>query len=266
MTTRKTDEQALETRRFWNRVARDWQIQVGEDGDRNRRMNSDPVLWRFAGEVRGLCVLDAGCGTGYLSRKLQERGARVIGIDHAEEMIRIAREKAPDLEFHVDSCSELAGVGDRAVDLVIANYVLMDTPDLEGTLKAFARVLKDGGVAVVVFSHPCFPQGRATEDAEGRAVTYHWSFSYFDRVKCVDPPWGHFTSEFIWFHRPLSEYWRAFGAAGFAIEDFEEPRVTEERYHLARDEAQLQRSRSRPCSVAFKLRKPKRQRHVGGQI
>lgn len=56
-----------EVREFWNDVADDWRIQVGDDGDFNRRLNSDPVLWRFAGEVNGLTVLDAGCGTGYLS-------------------------------------------------------------------------------------------------------------------------------------------------------------------------------------------------------
>jgi hypothetical protein len=37
--------------------------------------------------------------------------------------------------------------------------VLMDTPDLQGTLHAFHRVLKTDGMAVLVFSHPCFPQG-----------------------------------------------------------------------------------------------------------
>jgi 2-polyprenyl-3-methyl-5-hydroxy-6-metoxy-1,4-benzoquinol methylase len=69
------------TRDLWNRVADDWRIQVGEDGDGNRILNSDPVLWAFAGDVNGLTMLDAGCGTGYLSKKLHDRGARVIGID-----------------------------------------------------------------------------------------------------------------------------------------------------------------------------------------
>ena len=36
-------------------------------------MNSDPVLWELAGDVRGLAVLDAGCGTGYLSGKLRDK-------------------------------------------------------------------------------------------------------------------------------------------------------------------------------------------------
>jgi len=244
-----------ETRDLWNRVADDWRRQVGDEGDANRILNSDPVLWQFAGDVKGLTVLDAGCGTGYLSKKLCDRGARVAGIDFSERMIEIARAHYPAIDFRVDSCTELRTLADASFDLVIANYVLMDTPDLQGTLHAFHRVLKPDGVAVLVFSHPCFPQERATVSQNGDQVDYRWDFSYFESRKCIDPPWAHFTSEFIWFHRPLSDYWKAFRAAGFVVVDFEEPRITAERYHLAKTERQLKNCQTRPTSVAFKLLK-----------
>src|SRR5689334_11448125 len=64
-----------EIRSFWNRVADDWNIQVGDKGDSNRLLNSDPVLWAFVGDVSGRRVLDAGCGTGYLSQQASNRGA-----------------------------------------------------------------------------------------------------------------------------------------------------------------------------------------------
>ncbi len=249
------DTEIEEARDFWNSVAADWRIQVGDEGDSNRRLNSDPVLWTFAGDVRGLEVLDAGCGTGYLSNMLSERGARVTGIDFSERMIAIARETNPAVDFRVDSCSELGTIGDEHFDTVIANYVLMDTPDLEGTMEAFKRVLKPGGVAVLVFSHPCFAQGLATVSADPGHVRYEWDFSYFEKKKRTDPPWGHFKSDFIWFHRPLSDYWKAFTAEGFDVVDFEEPRITEDRYHLAKTEKQLRNSKTRPYSVAFKLQK-----------
>ena len=244
-----------DTRAFWNRIADDWRTQVGRDGDANRQLNSDPVLWRFAGDVRGLKVLDAGCGTGYLSVKLAERGALVTGVDFSERMIALAQASLPAGDFRVDSCSELATVGDEAVDLIVSNYVLMDTPDLEGTVRAFYRVLKPNGAAVVVFSHPCFPAGRATMRSMRAGATYEWEFPYFQRQKCVDPPWAHFRSEFIWFHRPLSDYWKAFTSAGFAVVDFEEPRLSEDRFHLAATESALARNQACPYSVAFRLRK-----------
>jgi ubiquinone/menaquinone biosynthesis C-methylase UbiE len=242
-----------ETRDFWNRVADDWQIQVGNEGDRNRFLNSDPVLWRFAGDVRGLDVLDAGCGTGYLSRQLYERGARVVGVDFSERMIEIARNRSSDVDFRVDFCAELQSLGDGQFDLLVSNYVLMDVRDLDAAMRAFARVLKAGGCAVLIFSHPCFPQGIARIGEGCREIQYVWTFPYFEQSQRVDPPWAHFKSEFIWFHRPLSDYWKAFAAAGFDVVDFDEPRIAEERYHLATRENALINYKSRPYSVAFKL-------------
>jgi 2-polyprenyl-3-methyl-5-hydroxy-6-metoxy-1,4-benzoquinol methylase len=100
-----------EVREFWNRVAADWDIQVGENGDSNRILNSDPILREFSGEIENLTVLDAGCGTGYLSRQLATQGAVVTGIDLAENMIAIAQEKSAQrnltIDFYVDDCSKL---------------------------------------------------------------------------------------------------------------------------------------------------------------
>ena len=48
-----SDSELEETRDLWNRVAEDWRRQVGEEGDANRILNSDPVLWAFAGDVKG---------------------------------------------------------------------------------------------------------------------------------------------------------------------------------------------------------------------
>jgi SAM-dependent methyltransferase len=231
----------------WDGKARDWDRQVGEDGDDNRRMNSDPVLWRLLGDVRGRRVLDAGCGTGYLSRKLALQGAHVVGIDVSPAMIAIASERARarelELEHRVDSAASLATISAGCIDALVSNYVLMDLPDLAGAARAMARVLIPGGVAVLVFSHPCFPLGGDTvQDRALRAVTYHWRSSYFVPGVRTDPPWRHFTTPFTWFHRPLSTYVGAFRAAGLLVDALEEPHAEGE--YL-------------PCSVAFRLVKPR---------
>ncbi len=250
------DEQMVrEVREFWDRVAADWEIQVGEEGDVNRRLSSDPVVWRFAGDIVGRDVLDAGCGTGYLSRKLAEKGAKVVGVDLSPKMVDLARAKAPEIDFRVDSIADLRTVARESVDVVISNYVLMDMVDQDGAARAFHRVLRPGGIAVLVFSHPCFPQGRRSIDRDG-AVSYSWEFSYFEPRRCVDPPWGHFDSEFVWFHRPLSDYWKSFRSAGFVVDDFEEPRLDSEHRQLAASAREAEKCMTRPYSVAFKLVKP----------
>ena len=255
MATPPRDPDHDDVRDLWDRLADDWQIQVGDDGDANRRLNSDPVLWALLGDVAGCRVLDAGCGTGYLSRQLAARGAVVTGVDVSTRMIALARAASPALDLRVDSCTTLATIADGAVDAIVANYVVMDVPDLAGTIAAFSRALRPGGIAVLVFSHPCFPQARAVVTATDR-VAYHWPFNYFDARTCVEPPWKHFTSHFVYFHRPLSTYWKAFRAAGFDVVDFEEPRIAPDRYDLAASPRQLASCRSRPYSVAFKLQKP----------
>jgi 2-polyprenyl-3-methyl-5-hydroxy-6-metoxy-1,4-benzoquinol methylase len=71
----------------WDKKAAQWRSWVGDRGDNNRYFNSDPVMLSFAGDLAGLHVLDAGCGSGYLSVMLATRAASVMGVDASENMI-----------------------------------------------------------------------------------------------------------------------------------------------------------------------------------
>jgi magnesium-protoporphyrin O-methyltransferase len=46
-------------------------------------------------DMRGLRLLDAGCGTGALAIEAAQRGADVVAIDVAGSLVAIARERAP---------------------------------------------------------------------------------------------------------------------------------------------------------------------------
>lgn len=244
-----------QVRSSWDSKANDWQIQVGDDGDWNRRLNSDPVLFEMLGKVRHRSVLDAGCGTGYLSRKLARAGADVIGVDLSAEMIRLARHSAPELDFRIDDCSTLSTIEEGSMDAIVSNYVLMDTPNLQDAVDSMFRVLRPKGIAVLVFSHPCFPQSRGTVHPD-ESISYHWTHSYYEQSQQQDKPWSHFKTDFLWYHRPLQDYWSAFRSSGFLVEDFREPRMTPDRSHLVPNMQSVHGFRERPMSIAFKLVKP----------
>jgi len=233
-----------EIKSCWDQKAAQWKKWVGERGDNNRFFHSDPVLWKYAGEVKGLNVLDAGCGTGYLSIVLAQKGAKVVGIDVSSNMVfeaqSMAKEKNFDIDFRVDSCETLSTIKSDSVDLIVSNYVLMDLPNLEAAVSQHYRVLKTGGQAICVIGHPF-----SSELAEGQ--------NYFDEIKKVDR-WGPFDSDFIFFHRPISQYWKSFKQAGFTIEDFDEPVAQDPTVPGFKPEWRAE-YRRRPWSMAFLLKK-----------
>ena len=70
-------------------------------------------------------VLDVGCGTGALCAVLHEKGLAVTGIDPAENMLRIAREKPENRTVRFARANVLEGLPfeDKSFDIAIASYV-----------------------------------------------------------------------------------------------------------------------------------------------
>ena len=116
-----------------------------------RRMEAD--IARAISGVRGLHVLDLGCGRGEQSLQLLRLGARVTGIDVSIDYVAAALaacgeagHDASRFEFLVMDAHALA-FRDREFDLVIGRGILHHL-DLEVALAQVRRVLVAGGLAV----------------------------------------------------------------------------------------------------------------------
>ena len=57
------------------------------------------LKWMQENEIRVESMLDIGCGTGVLCHVLQEHGIKAHGMDLSEGMLRVAREKYPEIPF-----------------------------------------------------------------------------------------------------------------------------------------------------------------------
>jgi SAM-dependent methyltransferase len=106
---------------------------------------SHVAIQTYAGNVRGLDVLDLGCGTGFYSRKFIESGAnKVVGVDNSEAMLESARRQAVVsglFEFHVADASEPLHLGE--FDLVLAVWILTYASN-EGQLLSIWRNIYNG--------------------------------------------------------------------------------------------------------------------------
>lgn len=116
----------------------------------------EPEVERLLGEVRGVRVLDVGCGTGRHAIRLASRGASVDAIDFSQEMLQQAKQKAgaEDVRFAVHDLGRPLPFPDSAFDRVVCGLVVDHIADLEGLFREMRRVCKTDGCIVVSVMHP----------------------------------------------------------------------------------------------------------------
>ena len=99
-------------------------------------------------ELRGLRLLDVGCGGGILSEALAERGASVLGIDLAESALQAAEahRAGQAVEYRLESSRETAARGE-VFDVVTCMEMLEHVADPAAVLRDIHALLKPGGWA-----------------------------------------------------------------------------------------------------------------------
>lgn len=97
----------------------------------------------------GELVVDLGCGTGHLTAKIAQAGARVIGIDSSPTMIAESQRLHPELEFREWDARGFQ-VPEPA-DAVFSNAVLHWVKPPEAAIARIAAALRTGGRFVAEF-------------------------------------------------------------------------------------------------------------------
>ena len=170
-----------------------------------------PALLDLAGDVRGLRVLDAGCGPGLYSQELVDRGALVTAFDESSEMVRLASSRLGDRAVvrRASLEDDLEWIEDDSQDLVIMALVLSHLDDRVRALRKLARVMKPQGRLIISTTHP----------------TSDWlrlGGGYFEISK-VEETWSKGWRVRSW-RQPLERWCAEFAEAGFVIERLIEPR------------------------------------------
>eukprot|EP01125_Pyxidicula_operculata_P017598 TRINITY_DN6174_c0_g1_i2.p1 TRINITY_DN6174_c0_g1~~TRINITY_DN6174_c0_g1_i2.p1 ORF type:complete len:256 (+),score=51.75 TRINITY_DN6174_c0_g1_i2:22-789(+) len=221
----------------WNELSPEWEQCIGDDGDTNRIECSDNVLWELIKVATGerdtsnLTVLDAGCGTGYLTTKLAKQGYNVIGVDVSSNQLGFAEKRVSKFEMNHkvklirESLDSMVSVESNSIDIVVSNYVLMDLEKYDDAIKEIHRVMKPSGKAVIIFLHPCFSSPKLSKESD-KSKWIYWPHknhqqNYF-KENMYETSWGPFSHPFIHYHRPLSSYWKSFTNNNLNIKMFDE--------------------------------------------
>lgn len=197
-----------------------------------------PAMVEACGNVNGLEVLDLGCGIGYFSRQMAEKGAsKVVGIDISPNQLAHARQldgkERLGIEYvEGDAAQEVENFPQDSFDLVTACMSLIDMPEPERVIRGAQRVLRDRGRLVFTNSHPVTDTMYRDwlRDAEGKKIgleigdyfdespiAYSWTD---DRYKYPFQTTGSSYTLQTWMRWVIQ--------AGFILEDFIEPYASDE--------------------------------------
>jgi ubiquinone/menaquinone biosynthesis C-methylase UbiE len=124
--------------------------------ERQAALLSPERLLRLVAPPPAAAILDAGCGSGAVSRLIakRHRDARVTGVDLSPAFVadaarRAAAESLSNLTFETGDIAALR-FADASVDLIWTQFVLYFLPRPELALAEFRRLLRPGGRMVAV--------------------------------------------------------------------------------------------------------------------
>ena len=104
---------------------------------------------QHVGGLFGKQVVDIGCGGGLLTEGMAQRGAKVRGIDLAEQSLQVARlhalESELDISYDCIAAEDFAEQHSAQFDVVTCLEMLEHVPDPASIVGAVSRLVKPGG-------------------------------------------------------------------------------------------------------------------------
>lgn len=127
---------------FFNHMAPQW------DADMIRHDDVIRIILDAANVTAGVDVLDVACGTGVLFPDYLERNVNSLtGIDISPEMVKIAREKFPQVQV---LCADIEEAKfDRKFDCIVVYNAFPHFPNPEKLVSILSDLLKTGGTLTV---------------------------------------------------------------------------------------------------------------------
>jgi 2-polyprenyl-3-methyl-5-hydroxy-6-metoxy-1,4-benzoquinol methylase len=194
----------------WHSNAQAWTAAVRERRIDSRTLVTDRAIVDAVQSRSPRCVLDIGCGEGWLGRALAASGIDLVGIDVVPGLIAQAQALGGG-DFRIASYEQAAaGTLGVTADVAVCNFSLLGKESVETLFAAIPALVKTGGAFIIQTLHPMVACGEAP---------------YRDGWR--EGSWAGFSCDFTdpapWYFRTLGSWLALFRRHGLTLLQLREP-------------------------------------------
>jgi ubiquinone/menaquinone biosynthesis C-methylase UbiE len=186
----------------------------------------EPAVCSLLPSLKGLRVLDLGCGFGkFVSFCLEKEARFVLGTDISRKMISKAKQRIDDPRacFKVVAAEDIKA-DEASFDLIVSSMCFHYVKDIKPVFEKVALALKKNGHFIFSVEHPictALLKGWCGSDENPQK---HWPVDDYKKETIRFSHW--FVDGVIKYHRTLETYVNTLIDAGFSISRLLEPGPT----------------------------------------
>lgn len=245
-----------------------WNERAGDAGEVYKRFVLDPLLFNKLGSLNGKTILELGCGNGYLANKfIDEDVERLILVDISEHNLDYASQKVdnPKVSFLLQDATQKWDVSEGSIDIIYSNMMLNEVEDIESVMFEAYKSLSSSGQFAFSTTHPAWDlfiyaqQQAGVEPRKVKGLGGYFRRGYSKFIMGTDDRSSGHTKkrdekfEVEHYQRPVSDYFSAVKQAGFNIDEFIEPELTDE---ILKAAPRFKDYSDRPISMVIICSKP----------
>jgi len=239
----------------WNAVADDYHKRMGDIGDIYHRTYFNPAILSLLGAIEKQQILDLGCGQGYFSRLLAQRGAVVTGIDVSEKLLRFAKTREAKeplgIRYYHNNADSLVAVPSASQDSIVANMVFHGVDTIDTVFQECARVVKNNGKFIFSLPHPLVEIAERKKDKQGYYVVLR------NYRKSKEIPHSLYEDKgYKQWYRPIGFYINLLTKNNFLLSAMEEIYTKHRKGKAIKEEAMLQHKQEFPSFLVIAAVKP----------
>ncbi|QAZ66045.1 class I SAM-dependent methyltransferase [Solidesulfovibrio carbinolicus] len=179
-----------------------------------------PYYENLTERLSPVSLLEIGCGTGHLLKRIAHHADHAFGIEPSQGMFEVAKATLEEINIDLVNCTIENYNYPRKFDLIISHLCAQCVGNIKHWFDSIRKTINKSGLFVFSIPHPCFYN-------EYKSIFMPQEYEYakeldtvFDLTISLDNL--NVIKNIPYFHRPISTYINQLTLSGFSVKHIDE--------------------------------------------